>query len=65
MYVPGGVKETHLSWMYSPSRWIWLTREKLKWKRSTRSRWNTLTLDSYSSYCMYLIMSGNHTPSPW
>lgn len=32
---------THLSWMYSPSLWIWFSKEKLKWKFSTRSLWNT------------------------
>lgn len=32
---------TYLSWIYSPSLWTWFSKEKLKWKFSTFSLWNT------------------------
>lgn len=49
---------------YSPWRWIWFSRVKLKVMCSTFCLMKTLVRELYSCFWRYLIMSGNHTVRP-
>lgn len=60
--VGGGL--THLSLKYSPCRWTWFSRVKLKVTCSTFSLAKNLVREAYSCFCRYLIMSGNQTVRP-